>query len=89
MKRRKFLGMLGLAPAVVAAAPLLKALTPAPTYYRTYIMGKDAFISFTPAELEVIDPIIAKCAEELGYRASVTMDMFVMQATGKNEFAHA
>lgn len=51
MNRRKFLSWLAIAPAVVAAAPILKQLVPIESGrdgYRTYITGKDAIFETNP-----------------------------------------
>jgi len=72
MERRRFLSMLGLAPAVAVAAPLLLNSAPVvldwsncglcnPAYSGAHLCAEHA---------AVIDPIVRKCAEELGWRAA-------------------
>jgi hypothetical protein len=81
MNRRKFLGLLGIAPLAVKYAPLLSKLAPAPTAYSTYICGSAAMIgeyndyaNFSSfATVSAIDDCVAKAAEELGYQAGQTM----------------
>lgn len=82
MNRRKFLGLLAVAPLAAKYAPLLSKLVPAPTAYRTYICGSAAMIgeyneyanfsSFAIAS--AIDEQVEKAAEELGYQAGLTMN---------------
>lgn len=51
MNRRKFLSWMAMAPAVAAAAPMLKVLVPiipaAEASYRTYVMAENAILSGT------------------------------------------
>jgi hypothetical protein len=92
MKRRKFLAMLGLAPLAVKVAPLLKALAPAPV--QATVGGYFDYVS-----MSTIDPIVANCATELGWRAGQSMnemwrevydaDQLAESKSGVNEFVYA
>ncbi len=81
MNRRKFFKWLGAGVAAVVVAPTTlfkeESVCVAPAGYRTYVMGKDAFIAgyadysnFSEfADSAAIDEAVSNAAKELGARA--------------------
>lgn len=77
MNRRKFLTMLGVAPVVAKATPLMKFFPPVQTNISQYA----DWVSFSEMACETaIDPIVEMTALELGKRYYASFDILAAEA---------
>jgi hypothetical protein len=84
MNRRKFLGLLAVAPLAAKYAPLLSKLVPAPATPVYAVIGEwNDYANFSSfAIASAIDEQVEKAAEELGYQAGLTMNQMYAQVYG-------
>lgn len=74
MNRRKFLGLLAVAPLAIKAMAVTPPITATISQYVDYASFGDL------ANAGAIDAVVQQAALELGYRAGLTVDALYMQA---------